>query len=132
MTFIATHNIWIQADYKENNLGNLDPGDPVGVVFDVLPGRVYGGKVREIGFGVAVDSPPLGALPTIKNDASWLRSAQRYPVLVDFELPVDGDSITRLKVGSQASVIVYTDTHPLFNLLGRLYMRVLAILTYAY
>ena len=132
MTFIATHNIWIQADYKENNLGHLDPGDEVAIVFDVLPGRIVKGTVREIGFGVDVGDPPLGKLPTIRNDKNWLRAAQRYPVLVDFELPVNAEGRTRLKVGSQATVVVYTGAHPVFNLLARLYMRVLSILTYAY
>lgn len=132
MTFIATHNIWIQADYKENNLGHIDPGDTVAIVFDVLPGRVIEGAVREIGFGVDVGDPPLGKLPTIKNDKNWLRAAQRYPVLIDFELPRNSEGVTRLKVGSQATVVVYTGTHPLFNTLARLYMRVLSILTYAY
>ncbi len=132
MTFIATHNIWIQADYKENNLGHIDPGDTVAIVFDVLPGRVIEGAVREIGFGVDVGDPPLGKLPTIKNDKNWLRSAQRYPVLVEFELPRNSEGVTRLKVGSQATVVVYTGTNPLFNTLARLYMRVLSILTYAY
>jgi multidrug resistance efflux pump len=131
MTFIATHNVWIQADYKENNLGHLDPGDTVGIVFDVLPGRVFEGKVRETGFGVSVNAPPLGSLPTIQNDTAWLRSAQRYPVLIDFELPVESGT-TRLKVGSQATVVVYTGRNPLFNLLARVYMRTLSLLTYAY
>jgi len=132
LTFIATHNIWIQADFKENNLGHIDPGDEVAVVFDVFPGHVVKGTIREVGFGVDVGSPPLGKLPTIANDKSWLRSAQRYPVLVDFELPRDRDDVTRLKVGSQATVVVYTGTHPLFNLLGRLVMRLRSILEYAY
>ena len=132
MTFIATHNIWIQADYKENNLGHIDPGDTVGIVFDVLPGRVIEGTVREVGFGIDVKDPPLGKLPTIQNDKNWLRAAQRYPVLVDFELPRNNEGKTRLKVGSQATVVVYTGTHPLFNLLARLYMRAVALFTYAY
>jgi multidrug resistance efflux pump len=132
MTFIATHNIWIQADFKENNLGHLDPGDEVDVVFDVYPGRIFSGTVREVGFGVDVGNPPLGKLPSINNDKNWLRSAQRFPVLIDFELPLDSESRTRLKVGSQATVAVYTGTHPVFNLLARLYMRMVSILTYAY
>lgn len=132
MTFIATQNIWIQADFTENNLGHLDPGDRVGVVFDVFPGQIMEGTVREIGFGVSLDSPPLGALPTIKNDTNWLRSAQRYPVLIDFEIPLTEDNRTRLKVGSQATVVVFTGEHPLFNTLARLYLRVVALLTYAY
>lgn len=132
MTFIATHNIWIQADFKENNLGHLDPGDEVDVVFDVYPGRIFPGTVREVGFGVDVGNPPLGKLPSIQNDNNWLRSAQRFPVLIDFELPLDSEDRTRLKVGSQATVVVYTGTHPLFNLLARLFMRMQSILTYAY
>lgn len=131
LTFVASHNVWIQADYKENNLGNLDPGDSVAIVFDVLPGRVIKGTVREVGFGVSVDSPPLGSLPTIENEQDWLRPAQRYPVLIDFEIPVDNGT-TRIKVGSQATVAVYTGSNPLFNLLAWLYMRVNSILTYAY
>ena len=132
MTFIATHNIWIQADFKENNLGHLDPGDTVDIVFDMLPGQILSGTVREVGFGVDVKDPPLGKLPTIQNDKNWLRAAQRYPVLIDFELPRSDDGRTRLKVGSQATVVVYTGTHPVFNLLARLYMRFLSIMTYAY
>jgi multidrug resistance efflux pump len=132
MTFIATHNVWVQADYKENNLGHIDVGDDVGIVFDVLPGRVFEGTVREVGYGVDVSNPPLGKLPTIQNDKNWLRSAQRYPVLIDFEIPMDGEGRTRLKVGSQATVVVYTGTHPVFNFLAWLYLRLDAILTYAY
>lgn len=131
MTFIATHNVWVQADFTENNLGHLEPGDEVAIVFDALPGRVIEGEVREISFGVAVDTAALGSLPTIRNDANWLREAQRYPVLVDFRLNSERDR-TLLKVGSQASVVVYTGKNPLANALARLYIRVLATLTYAY
>jgi multidrug resistance efflux pump len=131
MTFIATHNVWLQADFTENNLGFLDPGDPVDIVFDVLPGEVVRGRVREIGFGVEVDSAPLGALPTIENDTKWLRDAQRYPVLIDFDLPTSDGQI-RLKVGSQARVVVYTGEGKFFNALAAYIMRVMSILTYAY
>lgn len=132
LTFIATSNIWIQADFKENNLGNLEPGQPVEVVFDVMPGHVVSGTVREIGFGVDVANPPLGALPTIKNDKNWLRDAQRYPVLVDFELPLDQRGQPLIKVGSQATVVAYTGTYPVMNFLARVFMRLRSILTYAY
>ena len=53
-------------------------------------------------------------------------------MLVDFELARNNAGKTRLKVGSQATVVVYTGTHPLFNLLARLYMRAVALFTYAY
>jgi multidrug resistance efflux pump len=131
MTFIASHNIWVQADFTENNLGNIEAGDKVAIVFDSLPGRVFEGKVREVGFGVAVDTAPLGSLPTIQNDPNWLRDAQRYPVLIDFEFPA-GKLAPVLKVGSQASVVVYTGRHWLMNPLARLRIWMVSILSYAY
>lgn len=132
LTFIATDEIWVQADFRENNLGHIDPGDEVAMVFDALPGQVIEGTVSEIGFGVDVGDPPLGKLPTIRNDKAWLRSAQRYPVLINFEVPTNDQAQTRVKVGSQVKVVVYTGPHPAFNMLGRMLMRLRALLEYAY
>jgi len=83
-----------------------------------------------VGFGVDVDDAPLGSLPTIENDRSWLRDAQRFPVVIDFEMPETAGEL--IKVGSQASVLVFTGVHPIMNTLGRLRMRLESWLTYAY
>lgn len=131
MTFLATRDVWVQADFTENNLGNIKPGDKVGIVFDALPGKVIKGTVRTTGFGVQVDSAPLGSLPTIDNDRSWLRDSQRFSVIVDFELPNEGDRMG-IRVGAQASVIVYTGGGFLFNTFGRIKMWLESITTYAY
>ena len=50
MTFIATHNYWVQADYRENNLAHMDPGDNVEMVFDVYPGQIFKGTIRYYAF----------------------------------------------------------------------------------
>lgn len=131
MTFLATRDVWVQADFTENNLGNIKSGDPVGIVFDALPGKVIKGTVRTTGFGVQVDSAPLGSLPTIDNDREWLRDAQRFSVIVDFELPEQDDRMG-IRVGAQASVIVYTGGGFLFNTLGRIKMWLESVFTYAY
>lgn len=131
MTFLASHDIWVQADFTENNLGNIKPGDKVDIVFDALPGTVVKGTIRTTGFGVNVDSAPLGSLPTIHNDRQWLRDAQRFSVLIDFELPRAEDR-QGIRVGAQASVIVYTGGGFLFNPIAWIRMRVLSIFTYIY
>ncbi len=131
MTFVASHDVWIRADFTENNLGNIKPGDPVEIVFDALPGSVIKGKVRTTGFGVNVDSAPLGSLPTIDNDRQWLRDAQRFSVLVDFEMP-SMEARGGLRVGAQASVIVYADSGWIMTLLGKIKMRLVSVFTYAY
>lgn len=130
MTFISTENVWVQADFTENNLGHVDIADTAGVIFDVFPGRVFSGEVQQMGFGVAVDSAPLGSLPTIQNNREWLRSAQRFPVLVDFSM--DAEDQHRLRVGAQASVLIYSGDSVILNLLGSIYLRAASLLSYAY
>jgi multidrug resistance efflux pump len=131
MTFIGIDNIWIRADFTENNLGNIKPGDKVDIVFDSLPGRVLRGRVRGTGFGVSVDTTPLGSLPTVENNRQWLRDAQRFPVDVEFQL-ADRSQRQAIRVGAQASVIVYTGGNWLFNFVGKVYIRVTSLLTYAF
>jgi multidrug resistance efflux pump len=131
MTFLATQDIWVQADFTENSLGNIKRGDTVELVFDALPGKVLKGTIRTTGFGVNVDSAPLGSLPTIENDRNWLRDSQRFSVLVNFDLP-NADDRLGIRIGAQASVIVYTDDGFLFNTIGKLKMRLVSIFTYAY
>jgi multidrug resistance efflux pump len=130
MTFISIDDLWVQADFTENNLGHVDSGDNVGLTFDVFPGRVFKGSVRTTGFGVAVDSAALGSLPTIQNNRQWLRDSQRFPVVIDFEM--SAEDTRKLKVGSQASAIIYASDNWIFNVLGKLYIRVGSLLSYAY
>ena len=131
MTFIAIHDVWVRADLTENNLGNVDVGDKVELTFDVQPGRVYRGRVRNTGLGVQVDTNALGTLPAIENSRSWLRDAQRFPVVIEFDR-VEGLENLGLRVGSQVSVVVYTGDGRFMNLLGKMYIRIHAILSYAY
>lgn len=130
MTFLGTKDVWIQADFSENNLGNIKQGDRVDIVFDALPGKVIKGTIRTTGFGVNVDSAPLGSLPTIENDRAWLRDVQRFSVLVDFELP-DAEDRLGIRIGAQASVRVYTGGNWIFNTVGRVHMWLVSKLTYA-
>jgi multidrug resistance efflux pump len=131
MTFIAIHDLWISADFTENNLGNVKPGDPVEIVLDVQPGKVYSGTVRNIGWGVSTGSQTLGALPTVDNDRNWLRDAQRFPVIVDLDEDLKANPVGS-RVGSQADVIVYTGDGFLLTMIGKFYIRLVSLFSYAY
>ena len=133
MTLIAIHDLWIDADMTENNLGNIDPGDAATIVLDVLPGQVLRGRVRSIGYGVGSGQPeaPPGALPTIQNSRDWLRQAQRFPVAIEFDAP-DAELLRKVRVGGQAEVIVFTGDNALMNMLGAVYIRLRSWLSYLY
>jgi multidrug resistance efflux pump len=132
MTLIAIHEMWIDADMTENNLGNIDPGDVVAIVLDVLPGRVLNGRVRSVGSGVSAgkESPP-GTLPTVQNSRDWLRQAQRFPVAIEFDT-LDAESLRKIRIGGQAEVLVFTGDNVLMNMLGAIYILGRSWLSYLY
>jgi multidrug resistance efflux pump len=132
MTLIAIHDLWINADMTENNLGNINPGDEVAIALDVLPGELLKGRVRSVGYGVSSgqESPP-GALPTIQNSRDWLRQAQRFPVAIEFDAS-DTDRLRKVRIGSQAEVLVYTGDNFVMNILGAVYIRLKSWLSYLY
>ncbi|MHC8308969.1 HlyD family secretion protein [Pseudomonas sp. GT1P32] len=135
MTLIAIHDVWISADMTENNLGQVRVDTPVAIVLDALPGEVFDGRVRSVGYGVSVgQTPPPGTLPTVQNSRDWLRPAQRFPVIIEFSK----DSMAKLqdsraiRTGGQAEVMAFpTEGNPL-NPLGRLFVGLMSWLSYAY
>jgi multidrug resistance efflux pump len=125
---VTDRDVWVQADLRENNLGNIDIGDPVELSLDVMPGKVIKGSVRSVGFGVSDgrNSNP-GDLPSIAPSAGWLREPQRFPVII----ALDREEIRGLgRIGGQASVIVYTERNFVLNTIGRLQIRVASLLSY--
>lgn len=133
MTLVAIEKVWINADFTENNLGHLRPGTPVEILLDALPGRVLKGKIKSIGVGISASQPAQpGALPSVQNNRDWLRQSQRFPVQVEFSDPLPADAMRQLRIGAQASVIAYTEGHGVLGLLGKMYIRLLSLLTYAY
>ncbi|MDM0081689.1 HlyD family secretion protein [Variovorax sp. J31P179] len=132
MTLIAMHDLWISADMTENNLGNINPGDPVAIVLDVMPGQVLKGRVRSLGSGVGSGKQAQpGTLPTIDNSRDWLRQAQRFPVAIEFD-QAEIERLRGVRIGGQAEVLVYTGDHPFMNWLASLYIRLMSYLSYLY
>jgi multidrug resistance efflux pump len=132
MTLIAMHDLWISADMTENNLGNIDPGDEVAIVLDVMPGDVLKGRIRSVGGGVGSGQQAQpGTLPTVQNSKDWLRQAQRIPVAVELD-PAELARLKGLRIGGQAEVLVYTGDNLLMNALGAIYIRLMSWLSYLY
>ena len=131
MTFIAIHDVWIEAYFRENNLGHVKPGDPVDIALDVQPGKVFQGEIVSVGAGVKLKQSSLGDLPTVEEPGGWLRDAQRFPVIVAFDDALNQVKLGR-RVGSQADIVVYTGNNALLNTLGRLWIRITSYFSYAY
>jgi multidrug resistance efflux pump len=135
MTLIAIHDVWVSADMTENNLGLVKLDTPVSIVLDALPGEIFKGRVRSVGYGVSVGQTPApGTLPSVQNSRDWLRPAQRFPVIIEFS----PDSLNTLRdsrgirAGGQAEVMAFpTEGNPL-NPLGHVFVGFMSWLSYAY
>ncbi|MEH6452926.1 MAG: HlyD family secretion protein [Psychromonas sp.] len=130
MTFVEFNNVWIQVNLRENNLANLQIGNPVDIILDVKPGHIFKGKINSIGFAVNSSSPDaIGGLTSVESSSGWLRDAQRFPVMITF----DDDSAAGLRrLGGQADVQIYTGDNWFINSLGWLWIRTLSYLSYVY
>ena len=132
MTLIAIHDVWINAEFTENNLGHLRVGTPVEILFDLIPAQVFEGRVRSIGLGVSSgQAPSPGTLPSIDNNRDWLRQSQRFPVIIDFDARQPALR-QHLRVGGQVSVIAYSADNDVLRRLGEMYIRAMSWLSYAY
>jgi len=130
MTYISTKDTWLEAYLRENNLENVQIGNQVEIVFDSAPGRVFKGVVQSVGYGVQFESgTQAGGLQVPVKKSGWLREAQRFPVIIDF-----AEEIPRgiRREGGQADIIIYTSDTGFMRWLGKLYIRLMGLLSYVY
>jgi len=130
MTFISTRTVWVQSDLRENALINVKPGNPVELVLDAAPGRIFNGEVMSVGHGVSDDSSNnIGGLATVQPTQGWLRQAQHIPVLIRF---TDDESKGFKRVGGQVNTIIYTEGRPMMKIFGKLWIRLISFLSHIY
>jgi membrane fusion protein (multidrug efflux system) len=77
---------WVNANFKETQIGRMHLGDPVEVRVDAFPGKVFRGTIESI-------SPATGAknalLPPDNATGNFTKVVQRVPVRIALE-PTNG------------------------------------------
>jgi multidrug resistance efflux pump len=127
-TLVSNSNNWIQADFKENNISLMKPGNKVEIALDINPGKIFTGEVKSIGYGVSTGNTNRGDLPSVSGAKGWLRDPQRFPVIIS----IDNKTIfPQLRHGGQVDVVVFTDEQSgLLNALGKFRIRLISWLSY--
>lgn len=126
-TLISSTDVWIQANLKENNLSRMSIDDEVDFSLDIAPGKIFKGKVRSVGFGVATDQTNKGGLPSISEKKGWLQDPQRFPVIISSD---DPEVKNLYRLGGQVDVVVYTGDNFLLNGIARFRLKLISILSY--
>ena len=80
MIIVPMDQIWVDANYKESQLGKMRIGQPAKLTSDIYgSGVVYHGEV--IGIGAATGSV-LSVLPPQNATGNWIKIVQRLPVRI--------------------------------------------------
>jgi membrane fusion protein, multidrug efflux system len=103
LTVVPANGLWVDANFKEDQLKKMHDGDPADVTLDAHAGTIRG-TVHSI-------APATGAtfsvLPPENATGNFTKIVQRVPVRIVLDVP--GDSATYLRPGLSAVVDVHLD-----------------------
>ncbi|HET7446518.1 MAG TPA: HlyD family secretion protein [Methyloceanibacter sp.] len=98
---------WVDANFKETDLGRIKPGQKATIKIDMYPGATFDGTVESI-------SPGSGAifsvLPPENATGNWVKVTQRFPVRIKITSPPDPNR--PLRAGASATVTIDTTSTP--------------------
>jgi membrane fusion protein, multidrug efflux system len=105
---VSTHDVWIEANFKEDQLAHMHAGQTASVSIDAYPGRKFEAKVTSVSPGTGSE---FSLLPPENATGNWVKVVQRLPV----RLQIEGD-VPPMRAGLSATVTVDTQyQHSLFG-----------------
>ena len=107
LTIIPAHGLWVDANFKEDQLAHMRPGQPATVVADVLPGHVFHGHVAEP--GARRPAPIFSVIPPENATGNFTKIVQRVPVRIALD---DDDARCSARLRPGLSTTVSVDTRP--------------------
>ncbi len=88
---LVPDEVWVVANYKESQVGNMKAGQPVQIKVDAYPDKVFKGKIDSVQRASGAKSslfPPENAV------GSFVKIVQRIPVKIVFDEPIDKSKYT--------------------------------------
>ena len=85
MMFVP-RDVWITANFKETQLAELRPGQPVDIAVDAFPNRTFKGHVDSVQAG---SGTAFSLLPPENATGNYVKIVQRVPVKIVFDNPPD-------------------------------------------
>jgi membrane fusion protein, multidrug efflux system len=101
-SLISTRDVWIEANFKEDDMTYMHPGQPAEVSIDAYPGRRLRARVASMSPGTGAQ---FSLLPPENATGNWVKVVQRVPVRVQL---LSADDAVSLADGMSAEVTVDT------------------------
>lgn len=102
VTIVADQSAYVEANFKETDLSDMQVGQPARVRFDAYPGLTLRGHVASIGAGTGSE---FSVLPAQNATGNWVKVTQRVPVRIALDEPCPRPLIA----GLSTKVKVFTD-----------------------
>jgi len=103
LALVPLHNVWITANYKENQLTNMRQGQKAIITVDAYGGRKYEGHVDSI---AAATGARFSLLPPENATGNYVKVVQRVPVKIVIDKGLD--ELQPLRPGLSVIATVYT------------------------
>jgi membrane fusion protein (multidrug efflux system) len=101
LAIVQGQDAWVSANFKETQLAEMRPGQPVEVEVDAYPGVAFHGRVESL---AAATGAKFSLLPPDNATGNFTKVVQRVPVKIVFtDSP---DPAHPLRVGMNVSVVV--------------------------
>jgi membrane fusion protein (multidrug efflux system) len=101
-------NIWVTANYKETELTDVRPGQPVEIAVDTYPGLVIKGKVLSIMAGTGA---VFSLFPPQNATGNFVKVVQRVPVRIALDRH-NWKSLPTLRIGMSVVPTIFTRDNP--------------------
>jgi membrane fusion protein (multidrug efflux system) len=102
VSLVQSQNAWVEANFKEKDVGKMVPGQRATVTVDAYPGKKFEGHVQSIGAGTGSE---FSLLPAQNANGNWVKVTQRVPVRIAF----DGNPDRPMIAGLSVNATVYFD-----------------------
>jgi membrane fusion protein (multidrug efflux system) len=102
---VATHDLWVEANFKEVQLARMREGQTATVKIDTYGDRTFKGHVVSLSPGTGAQ---FSVLPAQNATGNWVKVVQRLAVRIEID---DADRDHPLYAGLSAVVKVDTESH---------------------
>lgn len=109
LAIVADQTLWVEANFKETDLADVRPGQPVVVQVDTYGGRKWQGQVESIAQATGAE---FALLPPQNASGNWVKVVQRIPIRIALKIPEDAPP---LRNGMSADVEIDTGAPPRYT-----------------
>jgi membrane fusion protein (multidrug efflux system) len=102
ISLVHSTTAWVEANFKEKDVGRMVPGQRATIEVDAYPGKKYDAHVQSVGAGTGGE---FSLLPAQNANGNWVKVTQRVPVRIAF----NGTPSQPMIAGLSTTARVYFD-----------------------